>query len=164
MAILHYDTPSKKLQLTPRQKLIDAASEMYQLAHHAAADGRKMGLGIEKERLYAADDAVDVGLLALVFKVADAPHALDDEAGRLLPRKVDGEAGICLDLNTRLAGIQRRYGRHALLRRIHAALGLIDTHSDNNPVEKGKGTPDDRVVTDGERVEAARENSCSIHD
>lgn len=139
----------------------------YELAHKTATDARILGFGEKHDGLNARQHTVDIGLLALILEVFNAPHTLDDKRSTLALGKVDGETAVCFYLYSTVmsigSGIKLLYRRNTLLGRVHILLAGIDAHSDNNAVEEGYDTPQYRGVTNRERVETAYKDSCSHH-
>ena len=135
---------------------------MAELANDGAADLCQLWLGDEQQGVDAADGAVDIGLLTLIFEVFHGAHALDEELCLHLACQVDGQAVEGAHLDGWHVGIEAADGFHAFgggceRRFVH----VVADHADDHLVEEWQRTPHDVVVPDGEGVEAAGEESCS---
>ena len=109
------------------------------------------------------EEAVDVGLLALVFEVLDAAHALDDEVGVQMACQVDGEAFVCHHFHAGVVGVDAGDGFDALLRVAFVFLFVVHPDGDDEAVGDEQCSPCDVVVTDGEGVETPWEDCCCFH-
>ena len=138
-------------------------AEVGQFAHHARADVGQLRLGEEQHRLHPAYLAVDVGLLALVFKIFHAPHPFHDEAGLYAVGEVDGQSAVAAHLHGRLVGEKPADGRYPLFGGVQVGLALVHPHAYHQFVEERERSPHDGEMADGEWVETAHEDAC-FHD
>ena len=136
---------------------------MVKLAHHRRRHAVETRLSIDEERLKTRQAAVDVGLVALIFKVAHVAHALDNKLRVVALGKVDGEVAVLLYADTWLVAIERTYSLNALIGAEHIALALVNTYAYHKMVEQGEGAAHDGVMAYGERVERPDENSYTFH-
>lgn len=145
-----------------REKLADIDSEVLQLSHHTRRDGRQLWLGEKQDGLDTAKLAVDISLIALVFKVLDRAHTLDNECGAHLASKVYCKPVERLYLYARLVLKDLEDSLLAVAGRTHT--GLVDIVANNTYhqlVEQRQRTFNNTGMTNSKGVESTHKNAYS---
>ena len=144
------------------QEAADVLAEAEQFAHDAGADAREFGFGEEQDGLDAGELPVDVGDGFFVFEVFHRAYAAHDEACVHALCEVDGQVVVGFHFHARFVLVEVTYHVDALLRGEPRAFVFVDANADDHFVHKGECSPHDGIVSDGKRVECAREDG-SFH-
>ena len=108
-----------------------------------------MWLCKENDGFQSTDEAVDVGLLALVFEIFHAPHAFHHKLRSHAAGQFDGEVAVGHHLHSWVVGVEVGDGFDAFLGGLAVMFVLVDAHADDEVVGDGQRPSDDVVVTDG---------------
>ena len=137
----------------------DVFPEMGQFAHHAAADGSIPGFADEQQGLDAGEHTVDVGNVALVFKVDGIAHTTDEELCPYRLCKVGSESLVTYDMDAGLVFIECLDALHALLQGEHRLFPGVDADGNVKLVHHIQCTAYQGIVADGEGIERSGQKS-----
>ncbi len=139
-------------------KLLDIASEGYNLPNQAAAGQGVMVAGHNENGFNAPNRSIRQGELEFISQIGDIADAAEDGGGIALFDKIDRQAGISLDADAGHFFQQDTDHRDPLGKRKELALFRVDADGHDELVKELYAPADDVQVPVGDRIKLAWEN------